>query len=123
MQFFVYDGKGYKLGSFPSSAAKSSIQFQYTGNAIIYDLQMPFNAACFANNLLFILFNLGQMFHSKLIGLTDTIYQTEWHRYPRNVRRFVQLVIMRSQRPFYLSAFGIIELNLENYIAVSTKCE
>lgn len=61
------------------------------------------------------------MFHTKLIDLSDAIYQSEWHRYPRGPRRFVHLMIMQSQKPFYLSAFGIVALNLENYIGVSTE--
>lgn len=53
------------------------------------------------------------------MDLSDTVYQMEWYRYPRSVRRFVLLMILRAQKPFYLSAFGILPLSLEVYVGVS----
>lgn len=57
----------------------------------------------------------------KLLGLSDTIYQMGWYRYSRSARLCVQLMIMRSQRPFYLSAHGVLQLKLENYVWVSAS--
>lgn len=95
------------------------LDFQYSGDAFFYDLQMAFLASIFANNLLCIFCVLGQVFRTKLIDLSDTIYQSEWYRYPRSVQRLLHLMVMKSQQPFDLSAFGIIALNLENYVGVS----
>lgn len=55
-----------------------------------------------------------------MTDLSDQIYQTEWHRFPRSVRRFVQLILMRAQKPFYLSAFDMMTLNLKGFVCVST---
>lgn len=64
-------------------------------------------------------FYLGQNFHSNVMELSVVIYQTKWYQYPRNVQRFLLFMMMRSQKPFYLSAYGFMELNLENYVRVS----
>lgn len=97
------------------------LRFQYTGTDFIYDMQMAFVASASAIVLLFVFFNLGQMFHTSLSGLGVTIYQTEWYRYPRCAQFVVLLMIQRTQRSFYLSAFGIMEVNLQNYVGVSMK--
>lgn len=68
-------------------------EFQYTGNDFFYDLQMAFVATAAVISALFIFFCLGQIFHSKLADLSDQIYQTEWNQYPRNVQRFIQLIL------------------------------
>lgn len=78
----------------------SILKIRYSGDALFYDLQMAFLASIFANNLLCILSNLGQVFSTRLIDLSYAIYQSEWYRYPRDVRRLVQLMIMKSQQPF-----------------------
>lgn len=46
------------------------------------------------------------------------IYQSEWYKYPRSMRRFIELMIMRAQKPFYLSAYGLMICTLENFIKV-----
>lgn len=73
----------------------------------------------FLIEMLFIFFYFGQILHTNLIDFSDTIYQSEWYRYPRSVQRFVLIMIMLAQKPFYVSAFGIIRCNLESFVAVS----
>lgn len=97
--------------------------FQNTGNDSIYDLRIPILTTIFPLSLLFIFFYLGQNIHSNSMDLSNMVYQTDWHRYPRSVRRFVLLMILRSQKPFYLSAYGIMTLNYENYVTVSESNE
>lgn len=70
--------------------------------------------------VLFALFYLGQKMHCDLLELSDMIYQSDWYRYPRSVRRFVLLMILRSQQPVYLSAYGIMRLNLVNFVNVNS---
>lgn len=70
---------------------------------------------------LLIYFGLGQLFHSILASMSDKVYQTEWHRYPRSLKYSVLFMIKRSQKPFYLSAFGMMALNLENFVTVSNE--
>lgn len=91
---------------------------QYTGSNGLYDFQMPF-LGIFSPLILFaVFFYLGQEFHSISMDLCDGIYQTDWHRHPQSIQRFILFIMMRSQRPFYLSAFGIMKLNLENFVGV-----
>lgn len=75
----------------------------------------------FSLGLLYIFFYFGQKLNSNLLELSDMIYQSEWHQYTPSVRRFVLLMIMKAQRPVYLSAYGLIELNSENFVNVSMR--
>lgn len=93
--------------------------FQYTGSHIIRDLHMPFGGTAFPLVIFAILFYFGQSFNSNMMELSITIYQSEWYQYPRSVQRFVLLMMQRSQRPFYFSAYGLMELHLQNYLGVS----
>lgn len=71
-------------------------------------------------NIFFIFFfDLRQKFHSNVMDLGSAIYQTEWYRYIRNVQHCILLMIMRSQQPFYLSAFGVMALNLNDFVRLS----
>lgn len=42
--------------------------------------------------------------YAHLMNLSTAVYQTEWQRIARSVRRFVLLLMLRSQRPFHVSA-------------------
>lgn len=92
---------------------------QYPGNNLFYDMQMPIAITFFTINSLAILFSMGQQLNTHMVILSDANYLTEWYRYPRSVQRYLPLLMMQSQRPFYLSAYGIMELNLENFVQVS----
>lgn len=70
-------------------------------------------------NALAINFYLGQNFHTNSMDSSRAIYDTKWYQYPRSAQRFVLIMLMRTQLPFYLSAYGVLELNLENFVIVS----
>lgn len=95
------------------------IYFQYSSSISTLDLQISIVSILFSLKMLFICFYVGQKLHSDLMGLSDMIYQSDWHRYPPSVRRFQLLMMMRAQQPFYLSAYGVVRCTLENYIGVS----
>lgn len=80
---------------------------------------MSISGAVFGLQILFVIFSIGQQVQTNLLGLSDVIYQSEWYRYPCNLKRFVLLMMMRTQQPFYLSAYGVLALNLKNFVAVS----
>lgn len=82
-------------------------------------MQMPIINIGFHLQLLFILFFIGQKLHSELMDLNGMIYNSHWYRYPRSVQRFVFILMMRAQQPFHLSAYGIMECNLRNFVGVS----
>lgn len=82
---------------------------------------MPMVGTVFPLILLAILFYLGENFHTISMNLTDVIYQMKWYQHPGSVRRFLVIMMIRSQQPFYLSAYGIMKLNLENFLRVSER--
>lgn len=103
---------GFRFLSFP---------FQYTGTNFFYAAQMPFAASSVPLTLSFTYFYLGQKYYSQTMILSDAIYAMEWYRHPRSVQRLVQFMMHRSQQPFYLGAYGIMILNLENFLGVSNS--
>lgn len=82
---------------------------------------LPLLTVALLLELLLVLFYFGQMLHSNLINLSELIYQSDWYQYPRSVQRFVRLMIMRAQKQFYISAYGILSCHLENFAGVSQK--
>lgn len=79
----------------------------------------PIAATTFILQVVFLLFYLGQMLHTNLIDLSEVIYQSEWHRYSQCMKYSVLIMIMRAQQPFYVSAYGVMHCNLENFVGVS----
>lgn len=115
-----------RKGTESKNSSKSTIEIvffyvflQYSGDDVVADLQMPLLAITFPLTALTVYFYIGQKFHTQLYELSYIGYETEWYRYSSHVRRFLLLMIMRSQQPFYLSAYGIMELRMQNYINVS----
>lgn len=82
-------------------------------------MQLSTLAVLFMLQALFAFCYLGQILHSNLIDLPDAIYQSNWYRHTRCFQRFILLMLMLSQQPFYISAFGIMRCNLENFVGVS----
>lgn len=99
------------------------VNFQYSGTNFFYDLRMSFLASITPLALLYIYFHIGQEIHSNSLDLNYVVYQTEWYRYPCKVQRYLNFMILRSQQPFYLSAYGIMKLNSENYVGVGERIE
>lgn len=84
-------------------------------------MQVPILAFSSFMIILAFLFYMGQRFHSNLMHLSVAVYQSEWYQYPRSVQCFVLLMMMRSQQPFYLSAYGMMRLNLETFVGVCER--
>lgn len=85
------------------------------------DLQLPIAGTACSLLLLFAMFYVGQRLHSSLMDLYDVIYQLEWYRYPRKVQRLLLFTMMRAQQPFYISAYGVMPCDLENFLGVSAN--
>lgn len=122
MSWIVLNGKCQSIKLVTFKNARSDHQFdyfQYTGSNMSQDFQLPICASTMSLNQFAVLFYMGQRLHTIAMSVSDSIYQTEWHRYSRSVRLVVLLMIMRSQRPYHLGAYGIMQLNLENYVRVS----
>lgn len=97
--------------------------FQHMRGSPLLGTQVPILSICLSLQAIFNLFYFGQNVHSGLMDLSDMIYQSEWYRYPCSVQRFVLLMMKRAQKPFYLSAYGVMRCNLENFVRVSKKKE
>lgn len=95
--------------------------FQYL--TTFFDLLMPICIVIFGLLVQYILFYFGEKLHSDLMSLKNITYQTKWYRYPYKIRLFVLMMMVRAQKPFYLGAYGIIELNLMNFLVVSISIE
>lgn len=95
------------------------ISNQYLDESSFVELQFPLVLMPSVLCILFSYFWIGQKLRSDLLQLSDDIYQLEWHRYPRSLRRFVSLMMMRAQKPFYINAFGFVQLKLETFVDVS----
>lgn len=91
---------------------------QYWGITPLVEFRLPFAIFTFCLFGLFAAFYNGQRLHSHLTELSDEIYQLEWHQYSNHMRRHLILMMVRAQRPFYLSAYGIMPFTLENFVQV-----
>lgn len=94
---------------------------QFSTKIPYFDLQMSTCAIGYDITLLFFLFLLGSKLNSDLTNLCDTAYQSDWYRQSRSARRFVLLMMIRARQPFYLSGYGVIVLNLRNFIGVGDR--
>lgn len=82
---------------------------------------LPIAGMASALNLLFIFFYFGQILHTNLNNVSEMIYQTVWYRYPHRVQRFILIIMVRARRPFFISAYGVMHCNLENFLGVSSS--
>lgn len=82
---------------------------------------LPIGGIATCLNLLFILSYFGQILHTNLNDMSEMMYQSEWYRYPNSVQHFVMFMMMRGQRSFYISAYGMMHCNLENFVGVSDR--
>lgn len=87
----------------------------------MHDLQMPIMAIMFTMELLFIFFYFGHILTTQLLNLCDLIYYSEWYRYPLKVQQCIPIMLQRSQKRFYISGYGIMACNLENFLGVSVR--
>lgn len=96
------------------------LNFQHSGNSSVGGMQFLMVSIIFfvSGAGLALNFGAGQHFHSNMESLSGIIYQTEWYRYPQSVRRFMPMVILRAQQRFHLSAYGVMKLNLGNFVNV-----
>lgn len=95
------------------------MNFQNSQSVSRLDLQASILVIAFPLQMIFAFSYIGQKVHSDLMNLSDMLYQSEWYRYPRSVRRVLLLMMVRAQHPFYLSAYGIMRCTLENFVRVS----
>lgn len=89
---------------FPSqSTSDLSPQFiLYDTLCIVSSLAWPFLFCYFAT------FATG-----RISSIGNVVYSSNWYNFPPNTRKYVTLVIARSQQPLYFSGLGLIRCTLE----------
>lgn len=94
---------------------------QHLGTTPLGELQQTIAGTSFLLLFLFVLFYTGQILHSNLLEMADKVFEAEWYRYPCIVQRCLLLMAMQTQRPFFISAYGILKFNLENFLRVNSS--
>lgn len=113
------------IGSFKSICALFThfVSFEFfsqsTGFPSFYDFHMPLVGIFLTTELLGIFFYCGQLLHGLLISFSERIYESEWYRHPHSIQLSALLMIQRTHRPFFISAYGMMRCNLQSYIGVS----
>lgn len=53
--------------------------------------------------------------------ITKVIYNTEWYNFPHELRKYLPLMMARSQLQISFIGFGIVGCNLPNFVKVKTS--
>lgn len=75
---------------------------------------------CLTVVFMFIMCANGQMVTEKSFSIGQSVYETTWYKMPLKFRRHLLLMIQHSNRPFNLTACGLMCCNLEAFVTVSS---
>lgn len=73
--------------------------------------------------MLFLYCYFGNVLTFNLLQLGDTVYCSEWYNYPIDVQQYIVMILRRTQKPFIISALGMMPCTLENFQAVGDMCK
>lgn len=76
---------------------------------------------CYILDILLFLCYFGNVLTNSLIEVADCAYDSEWYKYPNKSRAYVAFMIQSAQRPFFISAYGIMPCTIENLLKVRSK--
>lgn len=68
---------------------------------------------------LFVYCFYGSLINWKLGQVGEFAYNSQFYKYPEELRLFTLFMIARSQRPFYITGYYITKCSLESYARVS----
>ncbi|XP_066254467.1 putative odorant receptor 92a isoform X2 [Euwallacea similis] len=94
--------------------------FQLAHSGEIFSVQFYFNCAFTFD----VLFELGiccwfaTLLTIKGVEIGDACYHYDWLNSPKPTRKLLQMIILRSQRPMYITAGKIIRLSMGSYLSV-----
>ena len=54
----------------------------------------------------------------RILSNGNTMWSTNWFDYPPELRKYVLLIIARSQRPVFFTGLGLIKCTMETFRAV-----
>lgn len=76
---------------------------------------------CYILDILIFLCFFGNVLTNSLIEVADYAYDSEWYNYPNKSRAYVAFMIQSAQKPFFISAYGIMPCTIENLLKVCTR--
>lgn len=74
---------------------------------------------CVTLNFMFLLCLIGHLATEKSFSIGDLVYTSLWYIFPLKHRFYALLVIQQSHRAFKLTAYGLIDCNLETFAMVN----
>lgn len=116
MFFFHYRAKSIYL---KKKLILKIIIFQQTiGNL---DLMIIFDILCVIVSLMwpFGLCYAATMTTTSSLQMAEIIYNANWYNFPHELRKYLPLMIARSQLEISFYGFGIVVCNLKNFVKVS----
>lgn len=69
--------------------------------------------------MMFVFCYFGDVVTTKSAAVADKAYQTMWYMYPVRMQPYIILIMLQSQKPFFLKGFDLISCSLENFTWVS----
>lgn len=95
------------IWSFQSASTQKYLLFQSTGSTLAFIFMM------------FIFCYFGNVVTTKSAAVADKAYQTMWYKYPVRMQPHIILIMMQSQKPFYLKGYELMLCSLQNFTWVS----
>lgn len=72
-----------------------------------------------ALSVLFSLCYLGTKIAFRVNYVADIAYNMKWYNYPVKLQPFVLLIMIRAEKSFYLSGYGLMPCTLNNFLQVN----
>lgn len=98
-----------------------TLSFQFLDRMTVTTMFLPFISVLAYSVLLFTIFFAGEILHSNCLQLSDIIYESEWYRYPHDIKRSILIVMIRAQQPYHLSIYGILKFRSTKFVEVRCK--
>lgn len=57
--------------------------------------------------------NFATFATDRIASLGDVVYESSWDELPLKIRRYVALIIARSQEPVYFTGYNLVRCTLE----------
>lgn len=69
---------------------------------------------------LFVFCYFGEKVTGAFDKLSDCIYQTDWYRFPVELRKYVVIMLLFAQKPVYMLAFKKFQCTLRTFEQVNS---
>lgn len=86
-----------------------------------YDISIFVIAICVDSSNPFLYCYFGQLATESYTNIGHRLFESNWHQLPVNLQKYIFLMIQNIQRPLRYNGFGVIVLDLQTFIGVSTN--